>query len=118
MCIEQQVAGASPRQLIAMLYGRAVRDLEGASELFALKEDPRAQADAIHLIVHAQQIIAELNTCLNKDGGDLAVNLARIYEYMQYRLTEAVSSLDANAVAEICGLLAELRDTWNLVAEQ
>jgi flagellin-specific chaperone FliS len=96
-----------------------VRDLKGASELFALKGDPRSQADAIHLIVHAQQVITELNRALDtRDGGDLIANLGRIYEYMQHRLTDAVKNRDVNIVDEILGLLTELLDTWASMARR
>ena len=117
--LEHQVANATPGQLIEMLYDRGVRDLNGACELFSLQGDPRSQADAIHLIVHAQQIVAELNHSLNiRDGGDLAANLARIYEYMQYRLTEAVSKREQAPVAEVAGLLSELHEAWKTMLEQ
>lgn len=117
--LEHQVASASPEQLIEMLYARGVRDLKGACELFSLEGDPRSQADAIHLIVHAQQIIAELNRSLNtRDGGDLAVNLARIYEYLQYRLTEAISKREQTLVSEVAGLLSELHEAWKTMIEQ
>jgi len=107
------VANASAAELIEMLYGRAIRDLEGAVELFALQGEPRSQADAIHLIVHAQQIVAELNHSLNlKDGGVLASNLARLYEYIQFRLTEAVSKRDVGPVVEVSKLLSDLREAW------
>jgi len=116
--LEHQVANASPGQLIEMLYDRAIRDLTGARELFSLEGEPRSQADAIHLIVHAQQIIAELNHCLNlREGGDLAQNLARIYEYMQYRLTDAVSKREEAPVAEVVGLLSELHEAWKTIVE-
>ena len=114
MALEEQVATATPGELVGMLYDRAVRDLGGASELFALEHDPRSKADAVHLVVHAQQIVAELNNCLNVEtGGDLAKNLSRLYEYVQYRLTEAVSKYDRNALNEARGLLVELGEAWN-----
>ncbi len=117
--LEHQVANATPGQLIEMLYDRAVRDLTGARELFSLQGEPRSQADAIHLIVHAQQIVAELNHCLNlREGGDLAEGLARIYEYMQYRLTEAVSKREEAPVAEVVGLLRELHEAWKSMVDE
>jgi flagellar protein FliS len=117
--IEHQVANATPGELVEMLYARAVRDLSGARELFSLQGDPRSHADAIHLIVHAQQIIAELNHCLDiKSGGDLALNLARLYEYMQYRLTEAVTKREDDPVAEVVKLLSELHEAWETIVKQ
>ena len=86
-----EIRNATPLRLIEMLYARAVRDLEGAVTLMDLQGDPCSEADAIHLIVHAQQIIAELNSCLKDNSEDtgtqnLKENLKGIYEYMQYRL--------------------------------
>lgn len=108
---------ATPHQLIEMLYDRAIRDLKNAKELFDLKGDPRSQADAIHDIVHAQQIIAELNHCLNiESGGSLAENLSHIYDYIQFRLTEGVSKRDIAPVSECIGLLSELHDSWKKIS--
>lgn len=116
MDLEQQVASATPGKLIVMLYQRAALDLKGAIELFSVQGDPRAQADAIHLIVHAQQIVGELQRCLNiREGGDLAANLAHIYDYMQYRLTEAIAKRETKPVVEIMGMLHELQEAWSSV---
>lgn len=113
MTLEEQVASATPAQLISMLYDRCIKDLKGANDLFSLRDDLRAQADAIHMIVHAQQIISELQRSLNlKEGGDLASNLNTIYEYMQMRLTEAVSQRDMKLTLDIIGMLEELHESW------
>ena len=111
--LESKITNATPGQLIAILYERAIRDLKGACELFSLEGDPRSQAEAIRLIVHAQQVIAELSRSLN--DGELAKNLARIYEYLQYRLTEAISNREQAPVSEVIGLLSELHDAWKSV---
>lgn len=113
--LEEQVRDATPGQLIEMLYARAIRDLEEGEYL--LKAADGRSAQAIHKIVHAQQIVSELNHCLNLcKGGKLAQGLARIYEYMQYRLTEAVSRREAKHVKEVLGLLTDLHKTWKTVA--
>jgi flagellar protein FliS len=115
----EKVASASPAELIDMLYARCVQDLHGAKMLFELQGDPRSQADAIHQVVHAQQILAELNKSVNHEqGGDLAVNLSRIYDYCQHRLTEAVSKRDAGAVKEVLGLVSELHGAWQVMLEK
>jgi len=112
--VEHQVATASPVKLIDLLYARAVRDLAGAKELLADTGNPRSVADGIHLVVHAQQIIQELNGSLNVNkGGEIAHNLHRLYEYFQYRLTESVTKREAAAVEEIHGLLSELHEGWH-----
>jgi len=115
---EDVVANATPKELIGLLYDRAVRDLRGAAELFTLTGDPRSQDDAIHLIVHAQQVVAELNHSLNlEDGNEVAKNLARLYEYMQFRLTESVANRQQAPVVEVAELLAKIGEAWKSVPE-
>jgi flagellar protein FliS len=115
---EQDLVGKSPQELIELLYARVCRDLDDARILLAADDRPASQADAIHMIVHAQQIIAELNRCVNQDkGGDLAANLSRVYEYMQSRLTEAVSKRDVGPVHEVLGLVTELHQAWKTMLE-
>ena len=106
---------ASPGELVMMLYDRAVRDLRKA---FNLLSENGSQEHATHLIVHAQQIIAELKHSLNlQEGGELAENLSRLYEYMQFRLTEAVSEKDAVPVSEVISLMQELHDAWKTMLQ-
>jgi flagellar protein FliS len=111
--LETIIATATPGKLIVMLYARALKDLKDACDLYDLTGDPRSQTDAIHLIVHAQQIVSELNNCLNKDkNNELAANLKRIYEYIQYRLAEAISKCDKEPLVEVISLMTELHNTW------
>lgn len=113
------IENASPAELIEMLYGRAISDLKAAHELLGKPEAPRSSADAIHLIVHAQQIVAELNRCLNmKDGKELAKNLSQLYDYVQFRLTDSVSRRDKEPVGEVIGLLTELHDAWKSMIDK
>lgn len=115
--VENQVLGASPAKLIEMLFDRACRDLSRTVELMALQNDARAAAEAIRCIVHAQQIVAQLNSSLNLEkGGELAVTLHRLYEYIQFRLTEAVKSRRKDLVQEALELLGELHEAWDELA--
>ena len=114
--LETILATATPGKLVAMLYKRAIQDLRNATELFDLEGDPKSKADAVRLILHAQQIINELNKSINeKCNIDLASNMKRIYEYMQYRLTEAIAKQDKNPINEIIGLLVELCEAWETI---
>jgi flagellar protein FliS len=117
--LEDQIALATPAKLIDMLFSRAIRDLTTAKEIL---EDPSysyAVPDAIREINHAQRIIHELNACLNlKKGGQLAQNLARLYEYFQVRLSEAVLQRNQTSVREVCELLSEIHEGWHSMAEE
>lgn len=116
--VENQVLGASPARLIEMLYDRACRDLASAVELMTLQGDARTMAEATRCIIHAQQIVAQLNSSLNlQKGGELAITLHRLYEYIQYRLTEAVNTRQKKPVQEALELLGELHETWDEMTE-
>ena len=111
--VEQEVANADPAKLVDLLFQRAVRDLEQSCEMWpALARS----AEAVRLALHAQAIIGELQSCLNfNEGGDLATNLGRLYEYMQFRLTQALTNRrpeDAKSIAEVATLMAGLSSAW------
>ena len=115
--IEQEVASANPAKLVDLLFQRAIRDLYTAQEAWPLM--PR-NLDAMKSALHAQAIIVELNGCLNHaEGGKLARNLSRLYEYMQYRLSEALTRRapeDCAIVAEVHSLLSSLGEAWSEMA--
>jgi len=64
------------------------------------------------------EAISELITSLNFDvGGDIATNLYRLYEYMQYRISQAIVHNDPQQIREILGYLTELREAWKIAAQ-
>ena len=111
--LEHQVLSASPEQLIDMLYDKACRDLQAAEEFFKDPSIPNAIPEALKWTIHAQRVISELQRSLDMEkGGELARNLARIYEYMQFRLKNAVQSRSADGVPEVRELLADIHEAW------
>ena len=105
---------ASPGQLVLMLYEGAIRFLERARLGFA-KDDPAECNETINNnILRAQEIIQELNVSLNvKEGGDVAANLRRLYEYMDWRLMESNLKKNEEGIQEIIRRLTVLRDAWS-----
>src|ERR1044071_8542260 len=97
----QQVATqtAPPGQLVLMLYEGAIRFLERAQAGFSV-DDPAESNQAINNnIIRAQDIIFELNVTLNmQEGGELAMTLRRLYDYMDRRLMEANLKKDESAI--------------------
>lgn len=85
--VESSVAAADPHKLISMLYQGALLAIANAKNGIMRKDIP-AKCKAIS---HAIAIIDEgLYASLDKKaGGDLAQNLASLYEYMSMRLITA-----------------------------
>jgi flagellar protein FliS len=111
----QQVATqtAPPGQLVLMLYEGAAKFLERALTGFALDDPAECNQTINNNIIRAQNIIFELNVTLNvKDGGDLAMTLRRLYDYMDRRLVEANLKKDQSIVEEVLRRVVVLRDAW------
>ena len=117
--LETQVYTASRTQLIQLLFERAIRDLSQALELVNTPDaflELRSWPESIRLVVHAQKIISELQGCLNPSrGGEITVNLARLYEFMLFKTTESVEKRDKQGLIEVRDMLGELLDGWRTV---
>jgi len=48
-------------------------------------------------------------------GAEVAVNLRALYEYMLNRLTLANATNDSAMVAEVAGLVAEIKSGWDQI---
>jgi flagellar secretion chaperone FliS len=104
------VEAARPTQLILMLYDGAIRFLTIASEKFTSGE-----IEARHQnIVKAENILAELLGTIDTDSGlPLATNLVLLYEYMHRKLVEANLNDTPEPLAEVIGILREIRTAWD-----
>lgn len=105
---------ASRGQLVLMLYEGAIRKLEEALGGFAI-EDPAESISAIsNNILRAQEIVRELNYALDLDqGGELALQLRRLYDYFDRKLDESNRAKDSGGIKEVIERLTTLRDAWS-----
>ena len=70
-------------------------------------------------IGRAIQLIDGLRIVLDKDnGGEIAANLERLYEYAARRLLEANMSDSRKILDEIAGLLGEVKSAWEQIIRQ
>jgi flagellar protein FliS len=104
---------APPGQLVLMLYDGAIRFLERALVGFT-KDDPAEFNQTINNnILRAQDIVSELNSSLNVEaGGELAIHLRRIYQYVDYHLTQSNLRKEDTGIHEAIQRLTVLRDAW------
>ncbi|MEB3222971.1 MAG: flagellar export chaperone FliS [Candidatus Sericytochromatia bacterium] len=105
---EASLETASQGKLLLMLYDGAIRFL--VTTQTALGE--QRWVDAHQASVRAQDIIHELMFSLNMEAGDIAPNLYRLYEYMNWRLVHANVRREAAGAKEVEGLLRDLRGAW------
>jgi flagellar secretion chaperone FliS len=104
---------ATPGQLVLMLFDGAIRFLERARQGFS-QDDPLEFNQTINNnVLRAQAIINELNLALDLDkGGDVAITLRRLYNYMDQRLQEANQYKKEDGILEVVRRLTILRDAW------
>jgi flagellar protein FliS len=110
-----QAQTAAPGELVLMLYQGAIRFVGAAIEAIEKKDVAAAHTG----LVKAQAIVNELAATLDLErGGDVARNLARIYDYLNRRLVEANLAKDAQPAREVQGLLRELLPAWQTAVRQ
>lgn len=62
-------------------------------------------------------IIGGLNEALNlEQGGELAVNLRQLYEYMNIRLLQANQENSQEKLDEVAGLMRDIKEAWDAIA--
>jgi flagellar protein FliS len=111
----QQIMTASPAMLVFMLFEKAIGCLKEAIQAIADNEvEARWRANG-----RAMEIVSHLQLTLDIDkGGEVALNLDRLYSYMLVRLPKVDIRNDASAAHEVIGLLEPLRDSWRELAKQ
>ena len=112
---QTQIQSATPLQLIALLYDRAVQSTLTARDAMSRGDIPTRRA-AVNKVL---EIIAELQNTLDPErGGAVAVELERIYMYIVKRLLDAVQTQTCEPLDEVHGILGTLRDAWQKIAYQ
>lgn len=106
---KSQVETSTPEKILILLYDGAIQYLNKAK--IALQEN---NVEQIHNnILGCENIILEFMGTLNmKEGGELAKNLYRLYEYLYNALVTANLNKDARKVEEVLRHLKGLRETW------
>lgn len=111
--VETGIEAADPHKLILMLF-------EGAQEALAkarmhiqhheIPEKGKMISKAIMIIDHGLKASLDINA-----GGDLAVKLQSLYDYMSHRLLLANVQNNIDIINEVNSLLTELYDAWKTI---
>ncbi len=109
---DNAISTQSRGRLVVLLYEGAVKFLKLAKkELEAGNHEAKGQ-----YINRAQNIINELNAVLNmNEGGEVAMNLRKLYMFMSRRLSEANIQRDANMIDEVIKLMEDLNQGWKAI---
>jgi flagellar secretion chaperone FliS len=103
------VNGASPLQLVIMLYDGALRFMAATKHAMAQKDYDAQNVNS----QKAQRIIMELMGCLDmQQGAEIAQNLLAIYTFVLNTLVEANIKDDPKSIDACAKILSDLRESW------
>lgn len=113
--LKTQVMTASQEQLILMLFDGALRFCSQAKAAWVDSDLETAH----NSLVRSQNIVLELTYALDKEqGGELAENMARLYNYCYRELVQANLERDAARVDDVVSVLEDLRAAWSEAMEK
>ena len=114
VAVQTSIDGASPHQLISLLYEALLESL-GKARAAVERGDVEVKGKEIGRSV---RLIEEgLKASLNDDmGGELAVNLRGVYNYSILRLTEANLKNDGALIDEVSKLIATVSGAWKSIS--
>ena len=109
------VAASDPHRLIVMLMDGALERIAAARGCMQRKET----AEKARLINRAVSIVGELRNSLDlRSGGQIAANLAELYDYICRRLLLATTENKVEMLDEVSSLLHEIRSAWLAIAPE
>ncbi len=103
------VETASKEQILLMLYQAAIKNCKKAIEAIDQKNLPKKG----EYIGKMQDIVVELSNSLDFEvGGDVAKELASLYDYILYSSTQANIKIDKTHLEGCLKVLNTLYDGW------
>ena len=112
---QENAVGTQTRgRLVVLLYDGAIKFLEQAkAELAAGNYAAKGV-----FINKALAILNELDACLDmENGGDIAVNLRRLYQFMIRHLGEANVHRDPQRIQDVIDCLKDLNEGWKAISQ-
>lgn len=103
------VNGASPLQLIVMLYDGALRFMEAGKHHMKERNLEKQNEN----LQKAQRIVMELMSSLDmQGGGEIAKNLFSLYAYVTNELVSANIGDDPVPIDRAIKVMSDLRESW------
>lgn len=112
---QTSITDADPHKLIQLLYNGALERINMAKSRMQVKDFEGKGK----LISKAIEIVGGLRSFLDfEQGGDLAVRLESLYDYMERTLFEANAKNDVAKLDEVADLLRSIKDGWDGIREE
>lgn len=110
--LESQVEGASPHRLVGILF----EELMKALEIMAAAQRAGNRTKAIDKQARASTILLALETSLDfNNGGEIAVNLARLYREARRLVQQGGRDNDPAMIEQARGYLSPIVEAWEQI---
>ncbi len=110
-----QISTASSVQVVVLLYDGAISSMKLAQEGIVAHNFQ----DKARFIDRALRVVGELSASLNmEEGGIVAKDLQRLYEYIQFELTQANLKNEPGRLESPIRCMSEIRGAWQELAIQ
>ncbi len=105
----------SPASMIVFLYDETIANLRTAIEAVN-RNDIETRCNSVNM---AYEFLATLYNCLDeKQGGEVAGNLGKLYSFLMARLSRINLYNDAQVAVDAIQLLEPLRRSWSELDSQ
>lgn len=113
--VETGVSAASPHRLIVMLFEGAMVAVSTALQCMKAGNIPgKGQSISKAIMIIDGGLRASLD---KKQGGEIAMNLDSLYEYMSNRLLVANLKNQPEVLEEVYRLLKDLSEAWDAIGD-
>ena len=116
------VADASPARLVQIVFEHILSELAAAQGCMERIQDNLPLNEVIakgKALGKAIRLIIQLNETLDMErGGQIAMNLRSLYDYMLARLTLANTTNDARIIAEVVSLVRKVKSGWDQIVTE
>ncbi len=110
-----QISTASSVQVVVLLYDGAISSMKLAQEGIVASNFQ----DKARLIDRALRVVGELSASLNmEEGGNVAKDLQRLYEYIQFEVTQANLKNEPSRLEGPIRCMSVIREAWQELAIQ
>jgi flagellar protein FliS len=108
-----QITTASSVQVVVLLYDGAISSMKLAQESIVSFNFH----DKARFLDRALRVVGELSASLNmEEGGVIGKDLRRLYEYIQYELTQANLKNEAGRLEGPIRCMSVIREAWQELA--
>lgn len=108
---QQSIMTMTPGELLLKLFDETIKQLSRAQQLLQGPEREKQIGIVNESLQKAQRIITHLNKTLEMQY-EISKNLEALYDFFNYKITQANIHKDAGPIEEILPMIKELRDAF------